>query len=503
MKQDVPVGVDARAFLCQQCGAPGFILCGDPPPMCAVCGKAVELAPRNFSIPSLPTGPDPEWSLAAGGRQQRLKSQEHARKGSFYDLSAVPAGMQELHQAGTRDAKVGALLARAFADARKALPSCRARADAGGGYREHAGQSAAPPLLQKTLVWIASRATALYANLNEAARARPWVEQALDVVSDPALRNLALIQLSTTARRAGAIDAAEQWLGACAPQPVDVEVDSAWRVQRCLLLADRDGWQEVTQTLGESMDDVPASLGHYVMMRLLRIASHEAQSRMDFADREFLRLNEIAIDADVEDCLQREPRLAPCREVIQRWRDELERKEGERRRAETRFGLIAGSVGIMALLLSPFLLWTGRSTLLSCWRPEPHAAASRPQCAISRFVLGSRVEQIDVDNLREANVVTGGTGSKRHYQIKLQHRQGVVMLTPGSCQSCRQQSEDRAQRINQFIKSSTLFSLREESSNLPTTLFGVILGFGALGLIAYGFLKALVALTGRPSSSSD
>ncbi|MBI5533039.1 MAG: hypothetical protein HY898_10005 [Deltaproteobacteria bacterium] len=498
----VPAGVEARAFLCQVCGAPGCVLPGQPPPGCAVCGKEIELAPRNIAFQPVPVQHDPGWSLRAEGRRQRLKSQQHGRKGSFYDLTAVPPGLEELHQAGTHDAKVGALLARAFADARKALPSQRARVD-GGGYREHAGQLTAPPMLQKTLIWIASRAVSLYAHLKAPTRARPFVEQALVLVSDPGLRNLALCQLAGLARGAGAFNEAEQWLGACAPEPVDVELDSAWRVIRCHLLADRGSWAAVTETLGASIDDIPASLQHYVAMGLLRIASHENQSRMDSADKEFLRLNEIALDADIEDCLLREPRLDICRDVIRRYRDELVRKEAEHRKAELRLGLIAGAAGIAALLLCPLIVWSGRSTTLSCDRPEPPSASSQPQCTIMRSIAGSEVERLDVQDLRGAEVLESGSSNKRNYTIELTHGRGKMELTPSSCQRCGGETRGRAQRINAYLKDPAVRSLRETSSDLGATLLGVVMGFGALGLLAYALLKVAHSLTGRPSSSSD
>ena len=86
---------------------------------------------------------------------------------------------------------------------------------------------------------------------------RAFLEPAVEVLPDARHRQVLRCLLSIDASYAGDLDAARQWLEPCQSRPLDLLMDSAWRLASSMLAAACADGPRILATLGRYPEDVP------------------------------------------------------------------------------------------------------------------------------------------------------------------------------------------------------------------------------------------------------
>lgn len=116
---------------------------------------------------------------------------------------------------------------------------------------------------------------------------RAILETAIELVSDDGHRYILRCLLARYAAAAGELDAAEEWLALCHPRPLELRMDTAYRLAAATLAMVRDDLEAVLSTLAEG---TPLSADFEVDCALLRIHALDLLGRRDDALAECARL---------------------------------------------------------------------------------------------------------------------------------------------------------------------------------------------------------------------
>ncbi|HJL15500.1 MAG TPA: hypothetical protein RMH99_07595 [Sandaracinaceae bacterium LLY-WYZ-13_1] len=161
---------------------------------------------------------------------------------------------------------------------------------------------------------------------------RAYLETAIELLPDEGHRHILRCLLARLAAGAGELDAAEEWLSPCHPEPVDLRMDTAYRLARATLAVTRGDHRVVLALLGR---DTPLAEDYALDCALLRIHALDAEGRSDEAVAELEALEERV----GEDALTRARQSAIPRGLCARVRLDALRRPKERWIAEAEASL--------------------------------------------------------------------------------------------------------------------------------------------------------------------
>ena len=101
-------------------------------------------------------------------------------------------------------------------------------------------------------------------------RQRAILESAIEVMTMPLYRQALRCTLARSAARAGDVQAAREWLVHCNPRPLDVYMDSAYRVARAAVESSRGNFGEVMTLLGSAPGQIPMAAALQDLSELFR-----------------------------------------------------------------------------------------------------------------------------------------------------------------------------------------------------------------------------------------
>jgi hypothetical protein len=109
-----------------------------------------------------------------------------------------------------------------------------------------------------------------FAGQGDAVRQRAVFETVLDAVREPAQKQVIRCQLARAAVKAGDLQSAQTWFGACDPSPADLQADTAYRVTFATLATARGDFRNVHAALGPSPGSVPLALNYQLQVDVRR-----------------------------------------------------------------------------------------------------------------------------------------------------------------------------------------------------------------------------------------
>jgi hypothetical protein len=135
---------------------------------------------------------------------------------------------------------------------------------------------------------------------------RALLENAVEILPDSRHRQVLRCRLAHKAVLAGDHDAARDWLEPCNPRPVDLRMDTAYRLASSYLATAQREWPKVLALLGHRPDDVPIADGHDTEAAVLRANAMEKSGNPQAAGDYLL----IAMSRDLRN-------VAAIRNVVQ------------------------------------------------------------------------------------------------------------------------------------------------------------------------------------------
>ncbi len=352
---------ELRVLACDACGAPLSAAIAGGLATCAYCGATSQLRARDEAEDRRRAREGRAASISESERMARLRDQASGDE-------ALPTWIAGLLVNGRipRDAALRAL--DAWRETRAAL-------------RERGDFLTAERLFHLTRL--------LLPHTKHAAR-RALLETAVELLPDPRHRHVLRCELAIGAARLGEIAAAQAWLEAVDPRPLDLLMDSVLRTARATIAIARRRGEDVLAELGEHAGDIPAAGWYAEMHELLRAHGLEMVGRYDEA---LAQMNGIRRDRGESGLEAARAEHAPL-SILPRSKLAQRREELRILRAHLRFraGIAARTpthavkVALGGALVSCGLAWlavaavrTGwfrPDTLVSPWvRLPPHALA--------------------------------------------------------------------------------------------------------------------------------
>lgn len=238
-----------RILACQGCGAPLEAAVGGGSFTCTYCGAVNRLAARDERRDLERAREAP--AISESERYSRLREQERAGE-------ALPASIAALVSLD------GTLEAESVERAKREWLAARAEVEAAASF----------PVQERFF-----HLTVLLApHFAERAR-RAVLETAAEVLSDERHRHVLRCLLATYAAREGDTRAAEEWLSACNPRPVDLAMDSSYRLAAATVATVRGDHARTLAILGARADDIPVTSRDRLACALLRIDALERLER--------------------------------------------------------------------------------------------------------------------------------------------------------------------------------------------------------------------------------
>lgn len=122
--------------------------------------------------------------------------------------------------------------------------------------------------------------TVLLVPHGERRQLRAFLETAIELLPDDGHRHILRCHLARLAVGAGEPEAAEEWLAACHPRPLELHMDTAYRLAVATLATAREDYQGVLAVLGE---DTPLVGVHVIDCALLRVHALDRVGRREEA----------------------------------------------------------------------------------------------------------------------------------------------------------------------------------------------------------------------------
>lgn len=314
MKDGKSFSTALRVLLCRQCGAPLAASPEGGEATCDYCGAVSVHSRRSdervrLTDPTLQAEPDPD-------RRERLRMDSLVQQMETYDEEknpyayyGTPAGLEHLDLEYT-DPALPAIASEAF---RKAVADCE---ESGGGLKH-----------QRIVFWTALKLKNMWTIRNEPGNARPVIETASEVLTDPGYRQMMFCKMADLARRADDLEAAQAWLSRCDPRPPLLDLDSDYRTTAASIAIRLGQWQRVLELVGRERGDVPFEPSSVALLQLQRVEALENLGERGDAERELAWLLEILDHDFLARWLDGSKMLSSCRGV---W----DRIEGRDRDAE-------------------------------------------------------------------------------------------------------------------------------------------------------------------------
>lgn len=194
---------------------------------------------------------------------------------------------------------------------------------------------------------------------------RALLETAVESLPDHRHRHVLRCELAIGAARLGEVEAAEAWLEAVDPRPLDLLMDSAVRTARATVAIARGRGNDVLSELGDRPADVPAAGWYGESHELLRLHGLEMMCRYDEASG---RLDTLVRDIGsiglANAVAEHEPlRLLPRTRLAQQRDDVRHRRVALRRRqlGLERTPSLAAKVALISAALLIALVWIASS----------------------------------------------------------------------------------------------------------------------------------------------
>ena len=277
---------DLRVLVCRQCGAPVTATRDGGEVTCEYCGAVSVLARRSdervrLTDPTLQAEPDPD-------RREALRMESLVRQMETYDEQRNPYayyGTPEELEHLDLEYMDPALPAIATEAIRKVVADC----EESGGDMKH----------QRLVFWVALKLKNMWVMRNEPRNARPVIETASEILTDPGYRQLMFCKMADLARKDEDLDAAEVWLERCDPRPPLLDLDSDYRTTAAAIAIRRGRWDRVLELVGREHGDVPFEPSSVALFQLQRVealenlgepaaAEEELSWLLDALDHEFL-----------------------------------------------------------------------------------------------------------------------------------------------------------------------------------------------------------------------
>lgn len=244
-----------RILSCQGCGAPLDATIDGGRFECGFCGvfQVLERRDETSDLAQASARPD----ISESERHTRLRAQDEA--GTPLPPSVRPFLVDgRLPPSRVQDAKA------AWIEARRKL-----------------SLAASFPIAEKLF-----HLTLVLAPHAEERERRATLETAVEVLPDPGHRHVLRCMLAQLAALAGGADAAEQWLAPCDRRPLDLLMDSAYRVAASSLASIRGDHTAVLEALGHTANDVPLARASTAAATYLRCDALERLGDLDSARNE-------------------------------------------------------------------------------------------------------------------------------------------------------------------------------------------------------------------------
>lgn len=272
-----------RILACEQCGGPVEAAVDGGEFTCTYCGGVNRLARRDESADRAEAALAQDAQLSESERFARLRAQD-----------AQPEPIPES-------------IASQLVDGR--LPNSNKP------WAEKEWLSARTQLASAASFPVSERLfhlTVLLTPHFEERRARATLETAIEVLPDARHRHVLRCLLAELAARAGDVPAAEAWLRVVHPKPVDLLMDTAYRLAAATLAITQGHFRGATEQLGMASGDVPLADRHELSADLLRIHA-TAELGDDAAAAQQMRTNVDALGrAVVRAAIERHRPLVLC-----------------------------------------------------------------------------------------------------------------------------------------------------------------------------------------------
>lgn len=115
---------------------------------------------------------------------------------------------------------------------------------------------------------------------------RALLETAVELLPDEGHRHILRSLLARQAARVGDVSAAEQWLAPCNPRPLDLSMDTAYRLASSVLAVARNEPRKVVEQLGMAAGDVPIDNREELLALALRLDAADKVGSGAAADTE-------------------------------------------------------------------------------------------------------------------------------------------------------------------------------------------------------------------------
>ncbi|MBW2262622.1 MAG: hypothetical protein JRG91_11665 [Deltaproteobacteria bacterium] len=305
MRDGKSFSTDLRVLICRLCGAPLTASREGGETTCDYCG-AVSVLSRcrdervRITDPTLQGEPDPE-------KRERLRMASLERQMETYDEEknpyayyGTPSGLEHL-DLEYMDPTLPAIASEAF---RKAIADCE---ESGGELND-----------QRLVFWIALKLKNMWVIRDRPHDARPVIETASEVLTDPGYRQLMFCKMADLARKADDLEAARAWLARCDPRPPLLDLDSDYRTTAAAIAIRQGKWSRVLELVGRERGDVPFEPSSVALLQLQRVEALENLGEGEAAERELGWLLD-ALDHDfLARWLDGSKMLASCKSVWDR-----------------------------------------------------------------------------------------------------------------------------------------------------------------------------------------
>lgn len=246
---------DVRMLTCPQCGAPVQIGKQGGQAQCGYCHAPLVVQARDDSAVH-PTGPQ----LTEAERYQGLWAQAQ----TFGAKILPPEMLQVLHGGALTPDRVGGAL--------NIWRMYCAQASAGDA---HAGENA---------VLITGSLSSYFAVVaKDPARQRALYESTLEALRAPHQKQVVRGLLARSSLKAGDVQSAKTWFGACDAHSPDLQADTAYRVTYACLATVHNDFRNVLAALGPNPQSIPIALPSRLVTDVVRANAHEKLGDMNSA----------------------------------------------------------------------------------------------------------------------------------------------------------------------------------------------------------------------------
>ena len=114
-------------------------------------------------------------------------------------------------------------------------------------------------------------------------RQRALFESTLDALRDPSQKQVIRCNLARSSARAGDMQSAQVWFGACDPRSADLQADTAYRVTYAYLATAHGDFRSVLGALGPAPESVPVALPSRLQIAVLRANAIERSGDVNTA----------------------------------------------------------------------------------------------------------------------------------------------------------------------------------------------------------------------------